>query len=188
MVNRLSSLLSDPWLFYWEMKWSPYQLQVTIIFSFRQTGIAHLEGNIFTSERPGQVCHVCVSHPNPTLPSADHTSQGCPIRDGDRAAGRAVQPAVLSQTYLLSWKFYRRHKNKFSRMVSVSADRHLQLGLEDHPGSRKRWKNRGSWTGEGEKNTAGGQRNQGEHMGWRTEKENKRIRGKRWRDRDKRQN
>ena len=118
MVNGLSVLLSDPWLFYWEMKWSPYQLQVTVIFSFKQTETAHLEENILL-EWPGQVCHVCVSHRNPTLPYTDHTSQGCLIRGGDQAGGSVVQPAVQSQMYWLSWKFYRRHKNKSSRMVSV---------------------------------------------------------------------
>ena len=56
------------------------------------------------------------------------------------------------------------------------------MGLKDHTGLCRRRKNRASWTGGGEKNTADEQRHRGEDMGWRNEKENNRVRGERWRD------
>lgn len=81
------------------MKWSPYQLQVTVIFSFKQTETAHLEGNILL-EWPGQVCHVCVSHHNPILPwvlitPARDARSEVVTRQGEGGSTSSAEPNVL---------------------------------------------------------------------------------------------
>lgn len=128
-------------------------------FSFKQTETAHLEGNILL-EWPGQVCHVCVSHHNPT-PSLipDHTSQGCPIRGGWPGRGEVVQPAVQSQMYWLSWEIDRRYKNKFSWMQVSKLTGIYSWGWKTTQGHAKMKEQSGAGQVNGGRNTAGEQRN-----------------------------